>query len=194
MLKQILLGLGAASLLVVVTAMPVQAEHLPLPWAGPLPDYVIVTRGAWEWVWVSPCVERDGSSCSFGTEDYGFAAPVGTTPWTESFTGYSDMLTAFTFIDSNNPSSPLRCAAPYFSQDYEDCQDGDLTKGLVFQGPFQPQTNPTVGPGFLNANPNAEVFWVRAASVPAPLPEPSSLLLLGAGLLGLAAWRWKHSA
>ena len=26
------------------------------------------------------------------------------------------------------------------------------------------------------------------------LPEPSSLLLLGFGLLGLAAWRWKHAA
>ena len=29
---------------------------------------------------------------------------------------------------------------------------------------------------------------------PPSVPEPSTILLLGAGLLGLAAWRWKHAA
>jgi hypothetical protein len=184
MLKQMLLGLGAASLLVVVTAMPVQA----VPLAGPLPESVIVTRGAWEWVWVSPCAEEAiGESCSFGTEHYGFAAPDNDTQWIDSFTGYPDLLNAFT--DPNNGVPILRCATPYFSQDYTDCHDGDLVMGAVRQAPYLPHPTGTDLRGIFGA----EVFWVRA-STPSPLPEPSSLLLLGAGLLGLAAWRWKHRA
>ena len=193
MFKHMLLGLGAASLLVVATAMPVQA----LPLAGPLPDRLIVTgsSGAWEWVWVSPCAEEAvGKSCSFGTEHYGFAAPATDAQWTESFAGYSAMSNAFT--DPNNGTPILRCATPYFSQDYTDCHDGDLAMGVVRQAPYVP---PGVPPGTdLRGSFGAEVFWVRASSStpeqPSSLPEPSSLLLLGAGLLGLAAWRWKHAA
>jgi hypothetical protein len=200
MFKHMLLALGAAWLLVAVTAMPVQA--IPLP--GPIPLNLIITgdNGKWEWVWVSPCDEEGGKKCSFGpnVDLYDFAAPVITTtsnPWTDSFTGYSDMLDTFRnpAFDVGLPQTllnyPTLCATPYFSQDYNTCNGGDLLQGAVRGAPFLP-------PGTdLRNDPSAEVFWVREkVSVPDPntVPEPSSLLLLGAGLLGLAAWRWKHTA
>lgn len=195
MLKHMLLGLGAASLLVVVTAMPVQAAAILPPGLQEL--IVTGNSGEWEWVWASPCPEGR-PSCSFepNAEAYGFVTPT-SAQWTNSFTGYSQLFDAFTDPVPGGFFTG-KCAYDYFSSDFlgAPCQTGDLQKGAVWQAPYPAITPP--GTDF-STSLSAEVFWVRAnGSVPpdpnGSLPEPSSLFLLGAGLLGLAAWRWKQTA
>ena len=204
MFKHMLLGLGAASLLA-VTAMPVQAAAI-LPQG--LSDLIVTGKsGQWEWLWVSPCVEEGGKSCSFkdGVEAYGFALPVSNTDtqWTDSFDGFRTVtvngVDSYSMVSAfiSSSGTPI-CATPYFSQDYKQCDSGDLNQGVVSQAPFKVVATDTTLGSDPTSNSNAEVFWVRKSDfVPEPtssLPEPSSLLLLGAGLLGLAAWRWKHTA
>jgi hypothetical protein len=87
--------------------------------------------------------------------------------------------------DRFNPNPPpTLCAAPYFSYVRNDCLVGNVFAGAVWHSPLALDANNRINSG-------SQTFLVK--SVSSSVPEPSSLLLLGAGLLGLAAWRWKQT-
>jgi hypothetical protein len=155
--------------------------------AASLPADLIVTgnSGAWEWVWVSPCAEvRENCSLIPGVEAlYGFSAPTSDVQWTTSFTGYADLLAQF--MDFTTTTPVARCAAPFFSQDFTECNIGDLQAGAVWHAPFLPAT-------FVD-NDAAELFWLRAAvaTPPSVVSEPSTGLLMSivACLFICTVWR-----
>ena len=141
------------------------------------PDSLIVTRGLLEWVWAAP-VSPDGNHPSaLGplVLHHGWSLPT-LDQWNLSFTGLTDLSNAF-----QAETSPL-CAAEYFGGDgFDDCNPGDV---FGFQG-YAVWGAPTTGgwTGNLSTSTSAETFLVRA------VPEPSTLLLLAFGLVGLAAGR-----
>jgi PEP-CTERM motif len=214
MLKPMLLGLGAASLLVVMTAMPVQAAHINLP--PPDPSDIVNVLGtdgiSYQWVWASPCPGYQPNCDSEGdliddNNDNGFPDAgdgsihgftyASADQWNASFTSLIALENAFTFVDPVNglfdPVSGMKistlCAAASFVHDPLNgtCNLNEIRFGNIWNSPLRTTSD-------LPSTPDTFLVSVSGSPVPGSVPEPSSLLLLGAGLLGLAAWRWKHAA
>ncbi|MFZ5928527.1 MAG: PEP-CTERM sorting domain-containing protein [Acidobacteriota bacterium] len=164
-------GLLAASLLLVAAAFTAPAASMI---GIDPPSSVVVFAGGLEWVYAAPCAP---SGCGTITLHHGFRLP--TTPeWTSSFSDLSDMYTQF-----STPNG--KCASPYFSDQYDHCDFGDLQLGYVYGSPFAPDD----GHRF---HPLSETFLVRGEGG-GEIPEPASYLLTAIGLSAVALIRRRRA-
>ncbi len=161
----------AAALLICVAAFTASAASMI---GIDPPSSVIVYAGGLEWVYAAPCAPN---GCGTITLHHGFRFP--TQPeWTSSFTNLSQMYSLFT-----TPSE--KCAAPYFSDQWNHCDFSDFESGYVYGSPFAPNDA-------LRFNYYAETFLVREGG--GEIPEPASYFLVAAGLSAVALIRRKRAS
>ncbi|MGB9609556.1 MAG: PEP-CTERM sorting domain-containing protein [Bryobacteraceae bacterium] len=139
------------------------------------PSNLIVSAGGLEWVYAAPCAP---GGCGTITLHHGFRLPTDS-EWLSSFTDLNDLFTKF------GSPSPGKCAAPYFSDQWDHCDFGDLQSGYVYNSPFAPDDAHRL-------EPNGETFLVRGEG--GEIPEPATYALVGAGLAGVMVRRKRARA
>ncbi|GIU79140.1 MAG: hypothetical protein KatS3mg005_2378 [Bryobacteraceae bacterium] len=165
------LRLLAAALLICVAAFTASAASMI---GIDPPSSVIVYAGGLEWVYAAPCAPTNG--CGTITLHHGFRFPT-QLEWTSSFSDLSQMYALFT-----TPSE--KCAAPYFSDQWDHCDFADFESGYVYGSPFAPNES-------YRSNTYSETFLVREGG---EIPEPASYFLVAAGLSAVALIRRKRAS
>lgn len=158
--------------LLLLSASAVLAPGATLIGQDPPPS-VIVYAGGLEWVYAAPCAPGVYGTI---TLHHGFRLPA-SSEWTSSFTDLSDMYNQF-----NTPSQ--KCAATYFSNEYDHCDFGNFQSGYVYDSPFAPDDAHRYSSW-------SETFLVRGAG--GEIPEPASYVLLGSGLIAVAVLRRRRA-
>ena len=135
-----------------------------------VPNNLTVTSGTLQWVWADPCAALE-PSCNLSGHDLtltnGWTLPTNA-QWLASFVDTNDVYTAF------NITNGYLCGSAYFDSGYSHCDAPDVQAGAIWNAPAP------IGDPFYYSNPNSDSFLVRST-----VPEPSSMLLFGSGMLGL---------
>ncbi len=160
---------------------------------APLPTNTFITQGGLDWAWAFPLPAANGVDLSFQSA-FGWRLPtlaeLAAAPLATDFMftganvtlGGTDPLSGATFSATNAAlTGAAACATPYFSNAYRHCdwQDGNGQTYAPWAGT----------PG---AQSFADQLLVRVNNSVA-VPEPTTLALLGFGLLGLGMNRRKSA-
>lgn len=176
---------------VVLFALPAQSAFLD----APVPSNAFITFNSLDWAWASPC---SAAGCGSGVGlDLSFQSAFGWHVPSAAELALAPLATDFVFSGANVPlggSDPVSganvqfgpapgdvaIAVPYFNTLYF---HGDWQNAPGSSGSIELAWN---GIGGEDLAAFAEFLVVRQ------VPEPSTMLLLGGGLLGLAAFRRKR--
>ncbi len=131
---------------------------------GPVPQELIVVHDGLEWVWASPC----SGLCSVPLPTYQDGWRYATGEEWESRPEPTDFL---------NPEGTVKCAAAYFDPVWQHCDWDDAVEGQITS---------------LLDGERHESWFVRGGARDTGVPEPTSLVLVGSGLLALAGWRMRR--
>jgi len=168
-------------LFVLVALLGLSVPAMAGPLFGQEPDpSVLVLRDNLQWIWAAPCSNGPGS-CGDPTEQLGFRDPTGT-EWTNSFADRNDLISQFVL-----PGDIALCGSNWMSSFHSHCDVGDLKNGHIWHA-FG-----FCDPNYFNGCEagTTETFLVREAN---EVPEPITLTVFGAGLVGAAMMRRRRVA